>query len=54
MTEPLIPLVFPAALIMGPAGAELLRRSGSIWSAVVVHDVVNLLTIPVMVLADMG
>lgn len=49
-----INIVFPAALVMGLVGAELLRRSGSVWPAVVVHVVFNLPTIPVMVLAGMG
>ncbi|MEA5449542.1 type II CAAX endopeptidase family protein [Leptolyngbya sp. CCNP1308] len=47
-------IVFPAALVMGLVGAELLRRSGSVWPAVVVHVVFNLPTVPVMVLAGMG
>lgn len=49
-----INIVFPAALVMGLVGAELLRRSGSVWPAVVVHIVFNLPTIPVMVAAGMG
>jgi uncharacterized protein len=49
-----INIVFPAALVMGLVGAELLRRSGSVWPAVVVHVVFNLPTIPVMVAAGMG
>lgn len=49
-----INIVFPAALVMGLVGAELLRRSGSVWPAVVVHVVFNLPTVPVMVLAGMG
>jgi membrane protease YdiL (CAAX protease family) len=49
-----INIVFPAALVVGLVGAELLRRSGSVWPAVVVHVVFNLPTVPVMVLAGMG
>ncbi|MBD2100093.1 CPBP family intramembrane metalloprotease [Leptolyngbya sp. FACHB-261] len=49
-----INIVFPAAVVMGLVGAELLRRSGSVWPAVVVHVVFNLPTIPIMVLAGMG
>lgn len=44
-------VVFPAAFVAGVAAGEVFRRSGSIWPAVVVHSVVNLPTIPVMVLA---
>ncbi|WP_193199791.1 CPBP family intramembrane glutamic endopeptidase [Nostoc sp. MG11] len=46
--------VFPAALVVGLVTAEVYRRSGSVWPAVVVHAVVNLPTIPVMVLAGTG
>ncbi|MBE9180162.1 CPBP family intramembrane metalloprotease [Oculatella sp. LEGE 06141] len=49
-----INIVFPAALVMGLVGAELLRRSGSVWPAIVVHIVFNLPTVPVMVAAGMG
>lgn len=49
-----INIVFPAALVMGLVGAELLRRSGSVWPAVVVHVVFNLPTVPVMIVAGMG
>lgn len=49
-----INVVFPAALVMGLVGAELLRRSGSVWPAIMVHVVFNLPTVPVMVLAGMG
>lgn len=49
-----INIVFPAALVMGLVGAELLRRSGSVWPTVVVHIVFNLPGIPVMVAAGMG
>lgn len=44
-------VVFPAAFVGGVAAGEVFRRSGSVWPAVVVHSVVNLPTIPVMVLA---
>jgi membrane protease YdiL (CAAX protease family) len=43
--------VFPAALVAGLFTAEIFRRSGSIWPAVVVHVVFNLPTIPFLVLA---
>lgn len=45
-------MVFPAALVTGLAAGEIYRRSGSVWPAVTVHSVVNLPTIPVMVLAN--
>lgn len=45
-------MVFPAALVTGLAAGEVYRRSGSVWPAVTVHSVVNLPTIPVMVLAN--
>lgn len=45
-------MVFPAALVTGLAAGEIYRRSGSIWPSVTVHSVVNLPTIPVMVLAN--
>ncbi|URD53824.1 CPBP family intramembrane glutamic endopeptidase [Chroococcidiopsis sp. CCNUC1] len=47
-------IVFPAAVVAGLATTEIYRRSGSIWTAVVVHVVFNLPTIPVMVAAGMG
>lgn len=47
-----INIVFPVALITGVIAGEIFRRSGSIWPAVVVHGVVNLPTIPMMVLAN--
>ncbi|MEO3388044.1 type II CAAX endopeptidase family protein [Mesorhizobium sp. CAU 1741] len=47
-----INLVFPAALVTGLIAGEIFRRSGSVWPAVAVHAVVNLPTIPVMVLAS--
>ena len=46
--------VFPAALVTGMVTGEIFRRSGSIWPAVIVHSVVNLPTIPVLVLAGTG
>lgn len=46
-----INMVLPAALVAGLATGEIFRRSGSIWPAVVVHVVINLPTVPVMVLA---
>lgn len=46
--------VLPAAFIVGLIAAEIFRRSGSVWPGVVVHAVVNLPTIPVLVLAGMG
>jgi hypothetical protein len=49
-----INIVFPAVLVMGLVGAELLRRSGSVWPAVVVHVVFNLPTVPALVFAGMG
>jgi hypothetical protein len=49
-----INIVFPAAMVAGLATAEIYRRSVSIWTAVVVHVVFNLLTIPVMVLVGTG
>lgn len=49
-----INIVFPAAVVAGLATAEIYRRSGSVWTAVVVHVVFNLPTIPVMIAAGMG
>ena len=46
--------VFAAALVAGLVTGEIFRRSGSIWPAVMVHVVINLPTIPVMVLAGVG
>jgi uncharacterized protein len=46
--------VFPAALVVGLIAAEVFRRSESVLSAVIVHAVVNLPTIPVMVFAGTG
>lgn len=47
-------MVLPAALIVGLAAGEVYRRSGSIWPSVTVHCVVNLPTIPVMVLTSIA
>jgi hypothetical protein len=44
-------VVFPVALVAGIAAGEVFRRSESVWPAVVLHGVVNLPTIPLMVLA---
>jgi hypothetical protein len=49
-----INIIFPAAVVAGLATAEIFRRSGSVWTAVVVHVVFNLPTIPVMVLVGTG
>jgi hypothetical protein len=49
-----INIVFPPAIVAGLATAEIFRRSGSVWTAVVVHVVFNLPTIPVMVLVGTG
>ena len=49
-----INIVFPVAVVHGLIAAELFRRSGSVWPAVVVHAVVNLPTVPLMLLAGMG
>jgi uncharacterized protein len=49
-----INIVFPAAVVAGLATAEVFRRSGSVWTGVVVHVIFNLLTIPVMVLTSTG
>ena len=46
--------VFPAALVTGLIAGEVFRRSKSVWPAVVVHAVVNLPTVPALVLAGMG
>jgi membrane protease YdiL (CAAX protease family) len=43
-----INIVFPAAVVAGLATAEIYRCSGSVWTAVVVHVVFNLPTIPVI------
>ncbi|GAB3451666.1 type II CAAX endopeptidase family protein [Streptomonospora sediminis] len=44
-----INLVLPAAIVVGIIAAELMRRSGSIWPAVVVHFVNNM-ALPLLVL----
>lgn len=49
-----INMVFPAAVVAGLFAGEVFRRSGSIWPAVTVHLVVNLPTIPVMLLAGVA
>jgi hypothetical protein len=49
-----INIVFPAAVVAGLATAEIFRRSGSVWTAVIVHVVFNLPTISAMVAAGMG
>ncbi|NMF65453.1 hypothetical protein DP113_26555 [Brasilonema octagenarum UFV-E1] len=46
--------VFPAALLVGLITAEIYRRSGSVWPAVVVHIVYNLPQLPLMVAAGIG
>ena len=46
--------VFPVAVVTGLIAGEVFRRSGSVWPGVVVHAVVNLPTVPFMVLAGMG
>ena len=45
-----VSVVFPAAVVMGLIGAELFRRSGSIWPGVIVHVVFNLPSILILVL----
>lgn len=47
-----INMIFPAAIVAGLVTAEVFRRSGSVWPAVIVHVVFNLPTIPVMILAS--
>ena len=49
-----INMIFPAALVTGLIAGEIFRRSGSIWPAVVVHMMVNLPTIPIMMIVDAG
>ncbi|QBI56249.1 CPBP family intramembrane glutamic endopeptidase [Streptomonospora litoralis] len=44
-----INIVLPAAIVVGIVAAELMRRSGSIWPAVVVHAVNNA-ALPLLVL----
>jgi uncharacterized protein len=43
--------VLPAAAVAGLATGEIFRRSGSVWPAIMVHVVLNLPTVPIMVLA---
>lgn len=43
-------VVFPAALVGGLAAGEIYRRCGSIWPGVTLHVVLNIPTIPVLVL----
>lgn len=43
--------ILPVALIEGLLAAEVYRRSGSIWTAVGVHVVYNLPSVPLMVLS---
>ncbi len=47
-----INIVLPAAMVAGLATAELFRRSGFVWPGFAAHAVMNLPTIPVLVLAD--
>lgn len=42
--------ILPVALVEGLLAAEVFRRSGSIWTAVAVHVVYNLPSVPLMVL----
>jgi uncharacterized protein len=49
-----ISVVFPAAVVMGLVGAELLRRSKSVWPGVIVHVIYNLPTVLVLVLTSTG
>ncbi|WP_220475391.1 CPBP family intramembrane glutamic endopeptidase [Paracoccus onubensis] len=49
-----INMVFSAAVVAGLAAGEVFRRSGSIWPAVTVHFVINLPTIPLMILTGTG
>ena len=46
-----INIVLPVAVLMGLIGAEMFRRSGSIWPGVIVHVVFNLPTVLMLVLA---
>ncbi|KAM3093328.1 CPBP family intramembrane glutamic endopeptidase [Phormidesmis sp. 146-12] len=45
---------FPAAVVAGLATAEVFRRSGSIWSGLVVHVVLNLPSFLIMVFTSTG
>ena len=47
-----INVVFPAALVVGLIAGEIFRRSGSIWPAVMVHVIVNIPTVPALLLAQ--
>jgi hypothetical protein len=49
-----INIIFPTAVVAGLATAEVFRRSGSVWPAVVIHVVFNLPTIPAMLLIGAG
>ena len=44
-----INIVFPVAVVMGLIGAEMFRRSGSIWPGVIVHVVFNLPSILIQI-----
>ena len=46
-----INIVFPVAVVMGLVGAEMFRRSGSIWPGVIAHVIYNLPTVLMLVLA---
>ncbi|RYF06684.1 MAG: CPBP family intramembrane metalloprotease [Oxalobacteraceae bacterium] len=46
--------ILPIALLEGLLAAEIFRRSGSIWTAVMVHALYNLPSVPVMVLSAHG
>lgn len=46
--------ITPSAFVEGLVAAELFRRSESIWTAVVVHIVFNLPTVPFLVLRSLG
>jgi uncharacterized protein len=45
-----INIVLPVAVVMGLVGAEIFRRSGSVWPGVVVHVIYNLPTVLMLVL----
>lgn len=47
-----INIIFPVAFLEGVIAGELLRRSGAVWPAVMVHIVYNLPTVPMMVWAQ--
>ncbi|SHJ36609.1 hypothetical protein SAMN05421803_105255 [Nocardiopsis flavescens] len=46
--------VLPAALIVGLIGAELYRRSGSIWPGVLMHAVYNAISLGLLALAALA